>query len=37
VCRKRDKIAKEMWKICADMLPDQQARDDHREMFDLDG
>jgi 26S proteasome regulatory subunit (ATPase 3-interacting protein) len=37
VCRKREKIAREMWRMIADMLPDKDARDEHREMFDLDG
>jgi 26S proteasome regulatory subunit (ATPase 3-interacting protein) len=37
VCRKREKIAREMWSIIADMLPDKEARDERREMFDLDG
>ncbi|EOA89833.1 hypothetical protein ACJQWK_02461 [Exserohilum turcicum] len=37
VARKREKIAKDMWKIIADYLPDDEAREEHREMFDLDG
>jgi 26S proteasome regulatory subunit (ATPase 3-interacting protein) len=37
VCRKRERIACEMWKTIADLLPDKDARDEHREMFDLDG
>lgn len=37
MARKREKIAKDMWKIIADYLPDDEAREEHREMFDLDG
>ncbi|EUC43680.1 hypothetical protein COCMIDRAFT_38412 [Bipolaris oryzae ATCC 44560] len=35
--KNREKIAREMWKIIADNLPDDEAREEHREMFDLDG
>jgi len=35
--KNREKIASEMWKIIADNLPDDEAREEHREMFDLDG
>jgi hypothetical protein len=37
MCRKREKIAREMWSIIADSLPDKEAKDEHREKFDLDG
>lgn len=37
VARKRDKIVKEMWAIIEEGLPDQAARAECREMFDLDG
>ncbi|KAL1800202.1 hypothetical protein ACET3X_000544 [Alternaria dauci] len=37
VAKTRKKIATEMWKEIEDMLPDQQAREEHRERFDLDG
>ena len=37
VARKRDKIAKEMWATIEEGLPDQTARAELREMFDLDG
>jgi 26S proteasome regulatory subunit (ATPase 3-interacting protein) len=37
VAKKREKIAVEMWKIIADLLPDKEAQEEHREMFDLDG
>ena len=33
----RKKIAMEMWKLIEGKLPDQQTREEHREMFDLDG
>ncbi|KNG47689.1 aaa-domain-containing protein [Stemphylium lycopersici] len=37
VARKRAKISKEMWTIIEDALPDAQAKEEHREKFDLDG
>jgi len=37
VARKRDKIAKEMWAMIEEGLPDQTTRVELREMFDLDG
>jgi 26S proteasome regulatory subunit (ATPase 3-interacting protein) len=36
VAKRREKIAMEMWKMIEDALPDQQAKEEHREMFDLD-
>ena len=36
VAKNREKIAGEMWKIIAENLPDDEAREEHREMFDLD-
>ena len=37
IAKNREKIVKEMWKIISDFLPDDEAREEHREMFDLDG
>ncbi|CAN9234228.1 unnamed protein product [Alternaria alternata] len=37
VAKIRKKIAMEMWKLIEGKLPDQQTREEHREMFDLDG
>ncbi|CAN9088613.1 unnamed protein product [Alternaria sp. RS040] len=37
VAKIRKKIAMEMWKLIEGQLPDQQTREEHREMFDLDG
>ncbi|USP73201.1 aaa-domain-containing protein [Curvularia clavata] len=37
VAKNREKIVRDMWKIIADNLPDDEVREEHREMFDLDG
>lgn len=37
VAKNRERIACAMWRIIADNLPDEEAREEHREMFDLDG
>ncbi|KAF1843896.1 Tat binding protein 1-interacting [Cucurbitaria berberidis CBS 394.84] len=37
VAKRREKIAREMWKLIADQLPDQELREELREAFDLDG
>ncbi|KAJ4365773.1 hypothetical protein N0V83_008394 [Neocucurbitaria cava] len=37
VAKKRGKIAGEMWKFIADLVPDEEKREELREVFDLDG
>jgi 26S proteasome regulatory subunit (ATPase 3-interacting protein) len=37
VAKAREKIANNLWAMIEDMLPDQQAKEEHREKFDLDG
>ncbi|KAF1946734.1 Tat binding protein 1-interacting [Clathrospora elynae] len=37
VCKRREKIAAEMWKMIADFAVDGEAREELRERFDLDG
>ncbi|CAG5148165.1 uncharacterized protein ALTATR162_LOCUS2160 [Alternaria atra] len=37
VAKAREKIANDLWAMIEDMLPDQQAKEEHQKKFDLDG